>query len=364
MNVSVTLAQEIVEQMKQIINQEVNYMNQKGIIIASTDPDRIGNFHGGAKTVIETDQNLIIEYDQQFTGTKKGINIPVRMETETIGVIGITGEKEEVEKYGEIIKKMTEILIKENYLNTLSFQKREQDRLLIETLRQHKQWDEQTKTQLSLLDFDRSLNYTCVVGKPSSYFCNQEHVYHGLDHYFTNNQSCHYTVLQDTVYLLFKTDLVTTVTRELNKLNHFLFQELKLNYHFGISPMKNAAVTIYQHFKQAEHASAWALVEAQTIVLYQDMDLGLLVTTMKTEAKTAFVDKVLGSIPEKERETLKEILLTYGANNKSINKSCETLFIHKNTFQYRLNKLKDYTGYDPKDINDYVKLYLAFILDD
>ncbi|MCZ0703018.1 carbohydrate diacid regulator [Natronobacillus azotifigens] len=364
MNVSVALAQEIVEQMKQIINQEVNYMNQKGVIIASTDPNRIGNFHGGAKTVIETNQKLIIDYDKQFTGTKKGINVPVKMENETIGVIGITGEKEEVEKYGEIIKKMTEILIKENYLNTLSFRKREQDRLLIETLRQHKQWDEQTKIQLNLLDFDRSLNYTCVVGKPSSYFSNQEHVYHGLDHYFTHNQSCHYAVLQDTVYLLFKTNHAATVTNELNKLNHFLFHELKLNYHFGISPVENLAVTIYQHFKQAEHALTWALVEAQSIVFYQDMDLGLLITTLKTEAKTAFVDKMLGAIPENEREKLKEILLTYGANNKSITKSCETLFIHKNTCQYRLNKLKDYTGYDPKDINDYVKLYLAFILDD
>lgn len=49
--------------------------------------------------------------------------------------------------------------------------------------------------------------------------------------------------------------------------------------------------------------------------------------------------------------------------NKSINKSADKLYIHKNSFQYKLNKLTQYTGYDPKILNDYVCLYIAFLLD-
>ena len=40
----------------------------------------------------------------------------------------------------------------------------------------------------------------------------------------------------------------------------------------------------------------------------------------------------------------------------------EDLFVHKNTVQYRLNKLRDITGLDPRNVEDFIRLYLAFIL--
>ena len=47
--------------MKDIINQEVNYMDIEGKIIASTDSSRIGTFHGGAKRVLETNEEVVIK---------------------------------------------------------------------------------------------------------------------------------------------------------------------------------------------------------------------------------------------------------------------------------------------------------------
>ena len=42
--------------------------------------------------------------------------------------------------------------------------------------------------------------------------------------------------------------------------------------------------------------------------------------------------------------------------------AAEDLFVHKNTVQYRLNKLRDITGLDPRNVEDFIRLYLAFIL--
>ncbi len=36
------------------------------------------------------------------------------------------------------------------------------------------------------------------------------------------------------------------------------------------------------------------------------------------------------------------------------------MYMHKNSIQYRLNKLKELTGYDPRNFNDYVILWFAF----
>src|SRR5690554_3789083 len=124
------IAQNIVEEMKKIINQEINYFDKNAIIIASTDENRLGRFHGGARKVLDEKTDLIIHYDNQYEGAKKGINVPVYFVNEIVGVIGITGEKEDVEKYGMIIQRMTEILIKEAYLI-------EQDNIQVESTRKY-----------------------------------------------------------------------------------------------------------------------------------------------------------------------------------------------------------------------------------
>src|SRR5699024_1534740 len=119
MEIESNLAQRIVNNMKEIIKQEINFISTGAKIIASTDEKRIGETHEAAIKVLKTKETFIVDYDGQFKMARKGINIPVYMDTEIVGVIGITGNREEVEQYAKIIKMMTEILIKENWVRTI-----------------------------------------------------------------------------------------------------------------------------------------------------------------------------------------------------------------------------------------------------
>ncbi|MGO4987411.1 PucR family transcriptional regulator [Gallicola sp. Sow4_E12] len=92
--------------------------------------------------------------------------------------------------------------------------------------------------------------------------------------------------------------------------------------------------------------------------------MGLLLTGLERERKKLIEERIAKKIPEGEFQELKEILFAYGDFNKSISKSSEKLFIHKNTFQYKLNKIYEYTGYDPKVLNDYILLYVSFLIRD
>jgi carbohydrate diacid regulator len=117
MQISKTSAMQIVTEISSIINRDVNMMDDKGIIIASTDKARLGAYHAGAKMLVQDSLNeLIISTDEQYEGTKQGINLPILFEGNIVGVIGVTGKWEEVEKYGQIIKKMTEILLLDTYI--------------------------------------------------------------------------------------------------------------------------------------------------------------------------------------------------------------------------------------------------------
>ena len=56
------LAQDFVEATSLLVGQRtINIMDQKGIIIASTEKHRIGDFHQGAAEVLETGKPVLIK---------------------------------------------------------------------------------------------------------------------------------------------------------------------------------------------------------------------------------------------------------------------------------------------------------------
>ncbi|MFZ2538924.1 MAG: sugar diacid recognition domain-containing protein, partial [Oscillospiraceae bacterium] len=115
MHISKRNAEQIVKEISGVIGEGVNMMNADGIIIASTDTPRIGTFHEAAKKLIdERLDELIIQGDNEYIGAKSGINLPVVLNDEIIGVVGVTGPYQQVVKYGQIIKKMTEILLRDH----------------------------------------------------------------------------------------------------------------------------------------------------------------------------------------------------------------------------------------------------------
>ena len=112
MYISQTAAQNIVDEIGREIKEHVNLMNEEGYIVASTDPLRIGMLHDGARKIIkESLSELYITSEMETRTTRKGINLPITIDGEIVGVIGITGERERVAGYGNIVRRMTEIMV-------------------------------------------------------------------------------------------------------------------------------------------------------------------------------------------------------------------------------------------------------------
>lgn len=117
MKISKRNAMRIVSEISEVIPQHINIMDEKGIIIGSTDQTRIGEMHEGAQKIItEKIDRLIINRTDKLSGVRAGINLPILCEGEIVGVVGITGEPENTVKYGQIIKKMTEVLVIDGYI--------------------------------------------------------------------------------------------------------------------------------------------------------------------------------------------------------------------------------------------------------
>ena len=122
------LAQRIVELLSPTVRQHINLMNSAGVIVASTDKDRIGSEHRAALEVIRTGRPVIVERTVDGVSDRPGINLPLVVDDQVSGVIGVTGDPAEVESVATVVVLAVELLIEQEREHYSSFAVRGQVR--------------------------------------------------------------------------------------------------------------------------------------------------------------------------------------------------------------------------------------------
>ena len=115
--ISKNTAQQIVDTVKDVCGYDINYISNDGIIIASTDEKRIGDYHEIGRRAAVTGQVLEVYDNDSFEGAQKGVNIPFSYHGQTLGVIGITGEPDEVRSYARLALRIMRLLLRERDLD-------------------------------------------------------------------------------------------------------------------------------------------------------------------------------------------------------------------------------------------------------
>ncbi len=368
MQISKNLAQTIVENLKDIINQNLNFIDNEGKIIASTDPKRINTYHEAALHCIKLNKIIVIEYDNQYIGSLKGINLPVTFDRKVIGVIGVTGELNEVEKYGTVIKKMTEILLREGWIKDNISRNRDYTRHLINSA---------INNGLKEFEYipDNLINNAkyFIVARPNNSIPDVQSTlaYKNTDKIlkiFENNfihDNVYATILNDQIIIISIDNNKISLLEKIKRLNNYLNNLFEgFNFSFGISQNFIELYETKTFYRQAVDASYWNnnFGIKENIIFYEDMDLGILLTNISNHNKVDFSKKILKNLNDMEITFYEKLINVYGLYNGSITQMSEHLFLHKNTIQYRLNKLYELTTYNPRNYNDYVILKLAFVL--
>ena len=101
MRVHKRVAEQIVQAVKDVCGHDINFIDASGKIFASTDRDRVGQFHEAGREAAKTGRTIEVRSAAEYFGTQPGVNIPLIHAGETVAVIGITGEPDEVRKYAE-----------------------------------------------------------------------------------------------------------------------------------------------------------------------------------------------------------------------------------------------------------------------
>ncbi|APH05798.1 CdaR family transcriptional regulator [Bacillus weihaiensis] len=349
------IAQTIVNETSNKLNRNINIMNDTGIIIASTDPKRISDIHEGAQEVVKTRQPLTISADNKhgWRGSHQGINLPIEFQEEIVGVIGITGNPEEVKDFAGIVKMITELMIKQKFIaNQLEWQQRTKEMIIEELLKEAPSY-KNVDRGLHLLEttlngpftihvvqlFDRSISNQTILQLTERMI--------GDGHGF----SCFINI--NRLFFVFS----GISEAEVDKKRMLIYKELKkkkLAFKLAFS----TPFTLLEDFKHSYTSCELALKISsadEDFISFADIEAEALIHLIDPAWTQKFSDRVMNKSVKKYSHTLG----TFFNKNLNIQHTADELFIHRNTLIYRLTKIHEETGYDPKNFKDALTLQLA-----
>ena len=299
---------------KDVCAHDINFIDSKGIIFASTNKKRIGDFHEIGLQVIKTGETIEVDTNEGYFGTQKGVNIPFIDKGDVSAVIGISGEPTEVRKYAYLAQKITTLLLREHELNTLEHTQKTQLNHIMRALMDHSYINpEYFKAFIKKYNTTLDTHYQTILVKldtrynPSNLSMIEQYIYQAFE--LTGSKL--YTFNYSNEYILFL---------ESKKVKQwlYLFEQLGKKH----APLLKVGIG-YSNPLSHQHLS------------YQSAKLS-----------------------EKELEFLE----TYFFHDMSLKDTCEELYLHKNTLQYKLDKIHKTTGYNPRNFKNAVVLYIGLKL--
>lgn len=354
------IAQQIVDEIKTTINRNLNIMDKDGIIIASTDATRIGTLHTVARDLLNSGMDsYVVLADDMPQGCRRGINLPITIKGERVGVVGITGNPSEVSGLGKVIQKMTEIMVIEvqqqvalNYLETMKHNFIE--RLLF--------GDVSDRRNLSItasgLGFDLfSPKIPAVFGpiRDSLILSPDMDIKGGtisaLRIVQTSLKNSHSLCvpINGNILILFAESDISAVRAQALSICCDIKAFYKEDVYCGISQSAKDYTELPKKYRQALTACHVAISSGGSrVTVFNEQSLSFIIQSIPEHIVLSLIDKTFIDCDDSERDELLTTLSLYYKHGGNTALAANELFIHPNSFLYRLNKVKSKTGMNPR----------------
>jgi carbohydrate diacid regulator len=388
-------AQKIAENTRAFIGYDVIVTNRDSIIVGASDFTRIGTFHEGSVMVIRTGRTnrLLPNYTVKMKGTKPGFTVPVEFNGEIIGSIGITGERAEVEKIGFLLKSYTELsLSQEAYLKSLVLSEQAVQRLIQEIIA----FDREKHSEDAVINYGKKLGFDLtkkrmavvfdffnfegvIVNKTKVEGIKQDdialqtiklNIKSVVENYFDASRDiCVYIGNDKLVVLhaLFNKQSEEEARVEVEDICRRVFDgaiKRKVKVSAGIGILSDSIAGLKKSYDEA-----WRILDIsnQKELSYKCFFVGdyLLETFISTTEKDMgdwYITKCLEGLRGlSDYEELVLTIKTWCESGFRNTEAAKRLFVHRNTFNYRLEKMSKILNKDLKDFKNAIEVYIAII---
>ena len=344
------LAQKIVYKIMKVIPYNVIITDEQGIIIGSADSNRINQVHSGAQKVLKSEKMVEI-YDNSYAGVKIGVNSPIFFDRKLIGVIGISGNPSIVKPFSELARVTVELLINQEYtLNEKNVKEQRIEKFLCDLSYTTEDYSENFIESGLSLGINLTIPHTAVVINFNEE--TSKKIRNNLNHFLEKNEYF-YMLNSYTIVLFMNSDEV--IIHRMEKC--FDNEYASINFGIGLDEaiMANSV-------KQALAALniGKKLENNKNVFLFKNLHFISMLSKFKGDSQ-------LINIIEKLKEEAKQIdlletLVVYVYNNQEVNLTSEKLHIHRNTLNYRLEKIHEISGKNPRNIIELFELFTAYLV--
>ena len=380
------IAQSIVDITMSVLHVNVNIMDVNGTVIAAGDKSRIGTFHCAAAEVIATGQKKAVSAQEAATmdNVEPGATYPIVYKGEVIGALGMTGAPEYVDKFVELGALYALLFIEQEDMKQRVFQEqRVRESILLDLF-----------TGRCLKDADfflqrlAGLNYRldkahrviavrleALEHQTDMILCQQ--IKDRLTDLLAGKRICGAPPIgcfvQSHLALLApvqsKPCAPERFAAEVKDLYDCLRQATGNQVLIAIDGICESWMDIPAAFAQAKGTLEIACRYNQKdgVICSDDYLTEYTLLHIPAQERQRFTSTVLGKLctgKPRQRELLLQTLRTYFQNDMNAQKTAEELFIHRNTLNMRLNKIREWSGLSPQRFQDAFNLRMAIILMD
>ncbi|QNK40076.1 CdaR family transcriptional regulator [Caproicibacter fermentans] len=362
------MAQELVEATSRLVGGRIiNIMNTKGVIISSTERDRIGTIHAGACEVIRSGRAVAIEKNaiNQYPGAREGYNMPVYSGGNLIAVVGIFGNPDEVRETANLLAVYTAKCIE---LNAVALQQQVtsemRTRYLHLLLALSPSDDEMLASLGSALCIQQKFPIRVILIRINT---GQDALHEQqkmnrlaeslLYHQLINSQCDVWGTVNNRLVIV-KSGMTKSEDKYTARMNQCLEDCMKEAFHLCIGGLCFNSKDIKRSYE--ETSALCFCTKEPTVSDITKTDCKFRYLMQNTYAREKHdIDEMYEILKTKfsdgELNSLMETAACYYQKKCSVNLAADELHIHKNTLQYRLHKLWD--ALDLNDSDPFIKEY-------
>lgn len=367
------IAQNIVNRTMKILPYNVNVMDKEGKIIGSGDKKRLSLKHETAVEVINKKQTIEISSEEAFLWetVKEGINLPIIISEEIVGVVGITGEIDKIRGYGELVKMTAEMIIEQSILEKeLQLDERINREVIAQLINKEHKYDALFYKKINTLHLNLEEPRVAVVIKANIDELKPLNLLTAIIKELIEENDLYTILFTGEIVILKKVFVNGDIWNEIQTLQVLKIwlkklDKLELNLSISIG-------SFYEHhnewWKSYEEARDTLIIGEkmqfnQKILQFQDVSFYVLLSKMIPAIKNNIMFQSYEKLKLKDKNLeLQNTLSAFIKNNGNSKQTATELYVHRNTIQYRLNRIYEITGKNPYIYFDLFELHLSLIV--
>ena len=372
------LAQEIAHDIGRITGFNVLITDPGAVVIGCGDLSRVGTVHEASLEVVRTGRPAIHTAGQasRMRGVRQGMSLPITVGEEVIGTVCLTGEPEEVDRFGLVVRRQAEILLEEA---ALLRSRMLHERAVDDFVRDIALYDPEVvdagavdarAVELGLAPGAARAALLLEVRADEGAAMSRATVLRTVREVFRDRQDVageqaagRYVVLAAAYGERTAPGRLADACGQLLSLLH---ERHGLDGRMAVGEPGTGTTGMHHSYRDAATAlrTGPAVFPGDRVYTASELRIPHLLGSTPRHGRARFADAVLGDLRgQPDWPTLRETLIGWAEGGFHLVRSAERLHIHRNTLLYRLEKIGKLSGKRVREPAQAIEMYLACLTD-